>query len=136
MNSATPTAFDRSACGRAQQTEFKIGQDWGGALTKSAAIVLVAEFETGRATVTGARSSRGILVLAYACSAFGAKLSDGRDVNLPAFHLSAFDYETLCKETSNRLLRLLPAGYGTSRSSCRAAATGSVDDRSSAQAIG
>ena len=42
-----------------QQTEFRIGQDLGGALTKSATIVLVAEFENGRATVTIRLASEG-----------------------------------------------------------------------------
>jgi hypothetical protein len=44
---------------QAQQTEFRLGQDWGGALSKSATIVLVAEFENGRATVTMRLASEG-----------------------------------------------------------------------------
>jgi hypothetical protein len=44
---------------QAQQTEFRMGKDWGGALTKSATIVLVAEFENGRATVTMRLASEG-----------------------------------------------------------------------------
>jgi hypothetical protein len=44
---------------QAQQTEFKMGKDLGGVLTKSATIVLVAEFENGRATVTMRLASEG-----------------------------------------------------------------------------
>jgi len=44
---------------QAQQTDFRIGKDLGGVLTKSATIVMVAEFENGRATVTMRLTSEG-----------------------------------------------------------------------------